>query len=173
MFFQLPEVNLRKGVCLKCPEGKQIWTFEDREDSDIIDQVNEWRQHAMSSSHTSESDFEVIYVEYQDGKTDQQYVLRYEFGVFVVDVVFNEKLGIETGDILVNFNSTDVRRRKADYMSTTTDKIKPETICTATFIRPPFPQEYLDKGIKVQSTLQFMSSATYILLYFLPFFLNF
>ena len=136
------------GICLKCPEDNQIWTFEEDEENDIIDQVKEWKKHAKTFSH-KDTDFEVIYVEYQDGKTDNHYVLRYELGVFIVDVVFNEKLGIQTGDILVDFNTKDVRRKKADHINSITDEIKPDTICKATFIRPSFPQEYLDKGIKV------------------------
>ena len=146
---QLEEQDiLSKAICLKCPEGKQIWTFEEDEESDIIDQVSRWKTHAQSFSH-KDSDFEVIYIEYQDGKTDNQYVLRYEHGVFVVDVVFQEKLGIETGDILVEFNKKDIRRKKADHMSKITNKLNPDTICQATFIRPPFAPEYLEKGIKV------------------------
>ena len=144
------------GVCLDCDDGNQVWLFDHNdEETSINDQVKKWRDHAKNASHDPSIDFEVIYVEYQNGGTDVQYSLSYDFGKFIVEKVHNDKLGLLEGDVLVNFNDEDIRRKGPNFIKEKTDSIKnnikkKDTICKATFLRPPFPLDLLDRGKKVR-----------------------
>ena len=139
------------GVCFNCDEDKQIWPFHhDDEETSIAEQVKKWRDHVKHASHDPSTDVEVIYIEYQDGATNVQYSLRYDYGKFIVDKVQNAKLGLLEGDVLVNFNDNDVRRKGPTFVKDKTDKINKATICKATFLRPPFPLDLLDRGKKVR-----------------------
>ena len=142
------------GVCLDCDEDNQVWFFDHNDEKTSIDeQIKRWRNHAKNASHEPSIDFEVIYVEYQNGGTDVQYSLSYDFGKFIVEKVHNPKLGIQEGDVLVNFNGNDVRRKGPTFVKEKTDRISEkkmtDTICTATFLRPPIPLDLLDRKKKV------------------------
>ena len=142
------------GVCLDCDENNQIWPFDhDEKEESLAKQFDKWRKHAQKASHDPSTEFEVIYIEYQNAGTDVQYSLRYDYGKFIVDKVNNNKLGLMEHDVLVNFNGNDVRRKGSTFVKDVTDKISKknmtDTICTAIFLRPPFPLDLLDRGKKV------------------------
>ena len=136
------------GYCPDCTtEEGRFWNLLDLDKT-----VEKWSNHVRNDTHLPPVDFMVYQITYQNGMLDNQFSLENVAGFSSISEVHNRILGVEEDDTLVLFNEEDMRDVPSEVYEKKA-KVQDFTICEATFFRPPFPPEYLDKTLcpKVRS----------------------
>ena len=70
-------------------------------------------------------------------------------GYYIVKDVHNRKLGIQPGYLCVILNDFDFRKENDTTLLNLDSKVQNFTNCRSVFLGPNFPEEYLNKKVKV------------------------